>query len=265
MSNDATKPKDEVSPIGYTVYAIIPARVGSKAVPKKNIKLLGGYPLIAFSIVAAQLSREIGRVVVSTDSEEIGDIAKRFGAEVPFLRPPDLARDNSTNIDFIHHAIGWFDEREGNQPDILVQLLPTTPLREPAIIDAAIRTFLASDEATSLRTVHELPEPPQKMMGIKDGFLEGLFPDDPRPEYYNLPRQLFPKAYLPNSYADIFRTTHINRSGMLFGNRILAFVTDATVEIDQPEEFAYLEYLVERHDYPIHQCLRSGFPDFPAA
>jgi len=247
------------------VVAVIPAREGSKGVPKKNIKLLGEYPLIAYSIAAARLSKEIGRVVVSTDSLEIADIAKQFGAEVPFLRPRDLAQDNSTNMDFIRHTLDWFNNHEGSQPDILVQLLPTTPLREPEVVDSAIRTFLANDAATSLRTVHELPEPPQKMMGMEGEFLVGLFPDDPRPEYYNLNRQAFPAAYHPNSYVDIFNTSYVNHSGELFGDRILAFITDVAVEVDQPAELAYLEYLVERHDYQIHAYLRSGFPHPPAA
>ena len=107
-----------------------------------------------------------------------------------------------------------------------MQLLPTTPLREPAIIDEAVERFLVNDEATSLRAIHGLSEPPQKMMGMDAGFLVGIFPDDPRSEYYNLNRQAFPTAYHPNSYADIFGVTYIYRCGMLFGNHILPFVTD---------------------------------------
>lgn len=244
-------------------YAIIPARNGSKGVPKKNIKHLGGYPLIAYSIIAARLCKEIDRVIVSTDSQEIADIAQKFGAEVPFLRPEELAQDSSTNMDFIRHALDWFHDHEKHLPDLLIQLLPTTPLRDPEVITSAIRVAKDNPDATSVRSVHMLAEPPQKMMGLQDGFLVGLFPDDSRPEYYNLNRQAFPPAYHPNSYVDIFKTAFVNRSGRLFGDRILAFATTTAPEVDLPEDFEYLEYLVERRDHMICRHLRNTFPLAP--
>ena len=245
-------------------FAIIPARGGSKGVPGKNIMLLGGYPLIAFSIVAAKLCSDIERVIVSTDSPEIADIAKSYGAEVPFLRPPELAQDTSPDVDFIRHALDGLQSHEGSQPDFLVQLRPTTPLRDPALINSAIRTIKSNAEATSLRSAHELPEPVQKMMGIRDGFLVGLSPDDPRPEYYNLPRQAFPASYHPNGYVDIIRTDFVRRSNSLHGHRILAFITPAAVEVDRPEDFEYLEYLIEKGSHPLHKYLKANFPSHRA-
>lgn len=242
------------------IFAIIPARGGSKGVPKKNIKLLGGYPLIAFSIVAAKLCSEIERVIVSTDSPEIADIARSYSAEVPFLRPPELAQDTSPDIDFILHALDWLQSHEGGQPDFLVQLRPTTPLRDPALIDSAIRTIKSNAEATSLRSVHGLPEPPQKMMGIRDGFLVGLFPRDPRPEYYNLPRQLFPPAYHPNGYVDIIKTSFVMSGSSLHGPCILALITPVSVEVDRPEDFEYLEYLIAKKGHPLYEYLKANFP-----
>jgi len=242
------------------VFVIIPARSGSKGVPRKNIRLLGGYPLTAFSIVAAKMWSEIERVVVSTDSAEIAEIAKFYGAEVPFLRPPELAQDTSLDIDFIRHALDWFQSHEGSQPDLLIQLRPTTPLRDPALIDSAIRTIQSNAEATSLRSVHEIQEPVQKMMGIRDGLLIGLFPDDPRSEYYNLPRQAFPPSYHPNGYVDIIRTDFVMRGSSLHGPRILAFVTPVAVEVDRPEDFEYLEYLVEKKGHPLYEYLMANFP-----
>ena len=242
------------------IFAIIPARGGSKGVPKKNIELLGGYPLIAFAIVAAKLCSEIERVIVSTDSPEIADIAKSYGAEAPFLRPPELAQDTSPDIDFIRHATDWFQSHEGSQPDFLVQLRPTTPLRDPALIDSAIRAIQSNAGATSLRSAHELQEPVQKMMGIRAGFLVGLFPDDPRPEYYNLPRQVFLPSYHPNGYVDIIRTDFVRRNNGLNGPRILAFTTPVAVEVDRPEDFEYLEYLIEKKGHPLCDYLEANFP-----
>ena len=236
-----------------TVCALIPARGGSKGVPKKNIKLVGGRPLIAYSIAAARLCQAIDRVVVSTDCSEIAAVAASYGAEVPFLRPARLARDTSSDIDFIRHALDWFQSNEGRRPDLLVHLRPTTPLRDPVLIQKAIELIRRNKKATSLRSVHELPEPPQKMMAIKNGFLTGLFPGDPRPEYYNLPRQAFPAAYHPNGYVDIIRTGFVSRQESLHGPFILAVVTPAAVEIDTPEDFAYLDYVVENKGHPLQQ------------
>ncbi|MDA2934002.1 acylneuraminate cytidylyltransferase family protein [Acidobacteria bacterium AH-259-D05] len=240
------------------VVAIIPARGGSKGIPEKNIKLLGGYPLIAFSTIAAKLCSQIDRVIVSTDCPEIADIAKSYCAEVPFLRPPELARDNSPDMDFVHHALNWLEDYEGGVPKFMVHLRPTTPLRDPILVDLAINTMKSENDATSLRSVHELSEPPQKMFGIQHGFLVGLFPNDPRPEYYNFPRQTFPPAYYPNGYVDIIRTDFVRRSQNLHGDRILAFTTPATVEMDGLEDFEYAEYLLERRGHPLHEHLKAN-------
>ena len=240
-----------------TVCALIPARGGSKGVPKKNAKLAGGHPLIAYSIAAAKLCRAIDRVIVSTDCSGIASIAESYGVEVPFLRPARLAADSSPDIEFVRHALEWFQSNEGSRPELLVHLRPTTPLRDPVLIQAAIELIRQNERATSLRSVHELAEPPQKLMGIENGFLTGLFPSDPRAEYYNLPRQAFPPAYHPNGYVDILRADFVSRQESLHGPSILAFVTPVVVEIDTPEDFAYLEYLVESEGHPLDQYWKA--------
>ncbi|MBT6052972.1 MAG: acylneuraminate cytidylyltransferase family protein, partial [Candidatus Scalindua sp.] len=118
--------------------AIIPARSGSKGVPRKNIYFLGGHPLIAYTIAAAVLSSYIERVIVSTDSEEIAGIARDYGAEVPFLRPLEFARDHSSDREYLLHTMQWFQDSEGHVPEYWVHLRPTTPLREVGIVDQAI-------------------------------------------------------------------------------------------------------------------------------
>ena len=240
-------------------YAIIPARGGSKGVPRKNIKLLKGFPLIAYSIAAAKLSEMTNRVIVSTESSKIAEIAQKYGAEVPFLRPPEYAQDRSPDIDFVRHAIDWFAKNETNQPELFVHLRPTTPLRDAALIDKAIGDIIRNNEATALRSVHELAEPPQKMFGIKHGYLTGLFPHETRPEYYNLPRQAFPKAYHPNGYVDIIRAEYVIKTNTLHGPRMIGFVTPFTIEIDYPDDFSHLEYSLEKGSHPLCEYLTQNY------
>lgn len=242
------------------VYSIIPARGGSKSVPSKNIKRLGGYPLIAFSIIAAKMTRDIDRVVVSTDSPQIAKIAKKYGAEVPFLRPAKLAEDKSTELEFVTHFINWFKKHEGHTPDLLIHLLPTTPLRNPKKIEEAIKMMKTAPVGSSLRSAHELAEPPQKMFQInKKGFFEGFFPDDPRPNYFNLPRQMFPKAYHPNGYVDITRPKLVLKNNKVHGLKIIAFVTENITEIDRHEDFKYLEYQIKKTNNPVYGYLKKNF------
>lgn len=238
------------------IYSIIPARGGSKGVPGKNIKLLGDYPLIAYSIIASKLSSSIERTIVSTDSQEIADTALFYGAEVPFLRPAELAQEKSTDLELFQHAIGWLKQKDMIVPDLLIHLRPTTPLRIPSEIDRAINYLKEQPDAQSLRSAHELPEPPQKMFQINEkGFFKGFFPEDPRPEYYNLPRQLFPKAYHPNGYVDIIKTYFVQKTNSLHGSKILAFITSSMVEVDKLEDFEYLEYQLTQYSNPIYEYL----------
>jgi CMP-N-acetylneuraminic acid synthetase len=230
-----------------SAVALIPARGGSKGVPGKNLYSLAGMPLVGWSVFAARRCASLARVVVSTDSAQIAEVARRYGAEVPFMRPDELAGDASPDRAYIDHALDFF-RREGREPEQLVILRPTTPLRQPERIDAAVKLIQLKRDATSLRSVHPLPEPPQKMMGIEDGWLTGLFPHDPRPEYYNLPRQSFPVAYQPNGYVDIVTRAWLQSSPAgIFGPRVLAFVTEPAVEVDTREAFDLLEFQISRN------------------
>jgi CMP-N-acetylneuraminic acid synthetase len=241
------------------VYAIIPARGGSKGIPGKNVKPLDGHPVIAYSVVAAKACPAIARVLVSTDSREIADLAAAYGAEVPFLRPAALAGDRSPDRDFIIHALDWLRNNEGREPDFFMHLRPTTPLRDPALLGRSVVALAGDGDATALRSAHELPEPPQKMFGISAaGYFEGLFPHDPRPEYYNLPRQTFPPAYHPNGYVDILRTAFVRGHDVLHGPRIKAFVTPTAVELDAPDDFALLEFQIARAGNPLRAALDAA-------
>jgi CMP-N-acetylneuraminic acid synthetase len=239
------------------IVGIIPARGGSKGVPKKNIKEIGGFPMIAYSVIAGQLAGKIDRCIVSTDSQEIADIAKNYGADVPFLRPSEFATDSSTDIEYIKHAIDWFDENEGYVPEYWVLLRPTTPLREPKVINEAITEMIAHPEATSLVSIHEFAETPGKMFGIQDGFLHGLCPMDPRPEYFTLPRQAFAPSYFGNGYVDIVKTSTILNHNSCFGSRMFGFEAPETGEIDVPEDFKKVEFYLSNSNNSIQKYLEA--------
>jgi CMP-N,N'-diacetyllegionaminic acid synthase len=240
-----TKPFPKIDMDQPDIVGIVPARGGSKGVPGKNTRDLGGFPLIAYSIAAGCLSG-LERTIVSTDSNEIASVAREFGGEVPFLRPSDISGDKSTDREFLEHAIAWFEANEGYTPEYWALLRPTTPLRDPKTIDAAIDLITSQPEATSLISVHEFPENPGKMFGMSDNYLHGLCPLDPRPEYFALPRQDFAPAYFGNGYIDIVRTSTIREMNSCFGSRMLGFETPDTGEIDIEDDFKKVEYFLSR-------------------
>jgi len=230
-----------------SMIAIIPARSGSKGVPGKNIKLLGGIPLFAFSIIAAKMMSSVSRVIVSTDSSEYAEIAKEYGAEVPFLRPSEISDDKSTDYDLFLHALKWFQEHEKFTPEYLLHLRPTTPLREPKIMEEAVKLFdLNKSLATSLRSGHSAPESPYKWF-LKDenNFFKGLR-DDLTPEKVNLPRQSFPSVYIPDGYIDILKSSIILETGTLHGDKMLVFESPFCVELDTMDDFEYLEFQIQK-------------------
>ena len=235
-----------------TMIAIIPARSGSKGVPGKNIKLLGGIPLFAFSIIAAKMMPSVSRVIVSTDSEEYAQIAKGYGAEVPFLRPNEISGDKSTDFDLFLHALNWFKENENLIPEYILHLRPTTPLRNTQIMEEAVKLFFENKNlASSLRSGHSAPESPYKWF-LKDenNYFKGLR-DDLTPEKVNLPRQSFPSIYIPDGYIDILKSSVILDSGTLHGDKMLVFESPFCVEVDTKDDFEYLEFQIEKEGSPI--------------
>ncbi|HIP49651.1 MAG TPA: acylneuraminate cytidylyltransferase family protein [Lutibacter sp.] len=153
---------------GKTFLAIIPARGGSKGLPGKNIKVLCGKPLIAWSIEAGLKSKYIDEVMVTTDSQEIADIAQKYGANVPFLRPKELATDTATTFDVIKHTISFYKEKLKKEFDYIVLLEPTSPLREKDDIDNMIKKIVSNetyfDSIVSIGEVHEHPSIMKKIV-----------------------------------------------------------------------------------------------------
>lgn len=220
------------------VFAIIPARSGSKGVKNKNIRLLNGYPMIAYTIAAAKLSENIDRVIVSTDSEQYAEIARKYGAEVPFLRPAEISGDTSTDIEFMRHAINWFYENEGKVPEYWVHLRVTCPLRNPKIIDEGIAKIKSHPEATCLLSVNKVEDylTAYKWL-VKDGeeYVKSIFFENN--DDANMPRQSYPDTYIPNIYVDVLTTKNIVADDRLHGNTMVCFETAPTVDVDTDRDF----------------------------
>ncbi len=236
------------------VIAIIPARSGSKGVIDKNIALLGEHPLLAFSIIAAQLAG-VDRVILSTDSEEYAAIGRRYGAETPFIRPTAFSTDTSTDLDFMKHAMVALQEHDGTVPEFWVHLRPTTPLRDPRVINKAIIEISERIDATSLRSAHVAIESPFKWF-LKDshGYFEGLVPELTSADV-NRPRQSFPPVYVPNGYVDVVRRSHVLDAGELHGNKMLVFETQHCVEVDSPSELDLIRLHLDRDGSPLLSSL----------
>ncbi len=229
------------------IVALIPARAGSKGVPDKNVKLLAGHALLAWSIAACLKSAAIERVIVSTDSPDYAELSIKLGAEAPFLRPAEISGDRSTDQEFIVHALDWL-AAQGEVPEFIVHMRPTTPLRDPRLIDAAVELFLAAPEATALRSVHEMPESAYKSFEIApSGRLKRLGSDSTALDAANNARQQFPATYQANGYVDVLSTAFIRRTGLIHGDRVIPFITPPVVEVDTAEDFAHLEFQVSRH------------------
>ena len=230
------------------IIAVIPARSGSKGVPDKNIKLLAGKPLIAYSIAVAKKSKLINRTIVSTDSKKYASLAKEYGAEVPFLRPAELAGDTSTDYEFVKHLLDWLKSNENCQPDYLVHLRPVVPLRDSRIIDSAIEAFINNTEATSLRSAHEMSETAYKKFEIEGNYFKAVGSDSFELDALNEPRQKYFKTYDPNGYVDVLKTSFVLSENKIHGNRVMPLITPMSYEIDAEEDFEYLEWQINKND-----------------
>jgi N-acylneuraminate cytidylyltransferase len=229
------------------IVALIPARSGSKGIPHKNIKLLGGHPLIEWSIVACKAAASIDTVLVSTDSEEYAQLSRKMGAEAPFLRPAEIAGDRSTDYDFIKHALDWFSQN-GGEPEYIVHVRPTTPFRDPVLIDQAISAFINHSQATSLRSVHPMSESAYKTFEIApDGQLKRVACESTELDVANNPRQQFPTTYIANGYVDVLATAFIRKTQLIHGDHVLPFITPVVAEVDTNEDFFMLEMELQNH------------------
>jgi len=237
------------------VLAVIPARGGSKTIPRKNIRLLAGRPLVAYSIAAGLEARSVSRVIVSTDDEEIADVCRQYGAEVPFLRPAEFSQDTSPDLPVFQHALRWLEEDEQYRPQIVVQLRPTSPLRSPTLIDDAVRMLLERPEADCVRGVALPEQTPYKMWQPgDDGFLKPLLTYGDA-ESYNYPRQYFPATYWHTGHIDVMRHETLTQKNSMSGERILPIVIEPLycTDIDTEDDWVYTEWLMKSGKIPVFQ------------
>lgn len=230
------------------VLAIIPARGGSKGIPRKNIKKFAGYPLIAYSIAAGLQSQWVTRVIVSTDDEEIAETARKYGAEVPFFRPSEFAQDKSLDLPVFQHALQWLAENENYHPDIVIQLRPTSPIRPVGCVDDAIQILLEHPDADSVRGVVPSGQNPHKMWRIHqpDGAMSPLLAVEGIAEPYNAPRQALPPVFWQTGHIDAIRPRVILEKNSMSGDKIMPLFIDPqfTVDIDTPFDWLRYEWLV---------------------
>jgi len=205
------------------VLAIIPARGGSKGIPGKNIRDFAGFPLIAYSIAAARQSKAVTRVIVSTDSPEIAEVALEYSAEVPFIRPAALAEDTTLDYPVFLHALNWLAKNEGYKPDLVVHLRPTSPIRPLDLIDRAVGLLNQNPDADSVRGVVPAGQNPHKMWRISaDGTLSPLLTVAGINEPYNAARQSLPPVYWQTGHIDAIRPEVILEKGSMTGDTNIA-------------------------------------------
>jgi YrbI family 3-deoxy-D-manno-octulosonate 8-phosphate phosphatase len=232
------------------VLAVVQARGGSKSIPRKNIRPLAGHPLIAYSIVAGLDARGVTRLIVSTDDPEVAAIAKDYGAEVPFLRPEALAQDDTPDFPLFRHALHWLKEREAYEPDLVVQLRPTSPFRPTGLVDQAVEVLFANPGADSARGVSVPKQNPYKMWTVsEEGLLQPLLERGDLHEPYNMPRQSLPQVFWQTGHIDVVRRDTILNGHSLTGQRVLPVVVDRQycVDIDTQADWDYAEWLLS-HD-----------------
>jgi len=223
------------------IIGIIPARGGSKRIPKKNIKLLGGKPLIAYSIEAALKSKYINRVIVSTEDREIAKISKKYGAEV-IKRPIELAKDDSSTTEVIKHTITTLNENEKYFPDIVVLLQPTSPLRKVEDIEKAIELFL-NNECKSVVSVCKYRENPYWSLKIEKGYAKPVFGWD----YFLKRSQDLPRVYTLNGAIFITTVKNLFKYNGFFNDKICLYImpVDRSIDIDEEVDFKFAGLLLK--------------------
>ena len=206
--------------------------------------------MIVYSIAAASRAACVTRTVVSTEDEEIAAVARRFGADVPFLRPPDLAGDRVPDLPVLANVLEGLAEREGYRPDVLVQLRPTSPARPVTLIDMAVELLVAHPEADSVRAVVPAAQNPHKMWRIdgSSGLMRPLLEVPGVAEPYNAPRQDLPLVYWQTGQIDAVRPEVVLERRSSSGSAILPMVVDSrfAVDIDSDWDLRRAEWLVRR-------------------
>jgi len=232
------------------IMCLILARGDSKRIPQKNIKILAGKPLISYTIECAKQSKYINRIIVSTDDNKIAEISKKYGAEVPFFRPKDISKEDSTELDAFKHALKWLKENENYEPDLIVKLFATSPFRKPSSVDTAIKLLLDNPNADSVRSVTLCSEHPHKMWTIENNRLKSLIPvNQKKKEAHTLSYQLLPTVYIQNASIDVTKPENVWKKDSITGTEILPLIMDfyESIDINNTVDFDLAEMLLKKN------------------
>jgi CMP-N,N'-diacetyllegionaminic acid synthase len=230
----------------HTCVALIPARSGSKRVADKNVRLLNGHPLIAYTIAAALQSNVFSDVIVSTDSEKYAEIARYYGAQVPFLRPVDYAGDKSPDIEWIEYTLKRFQD-EGRQYSCFSILRPTSPFRQAQTIERAWNEFMSEEGVDSLRAVEKCEQHPGKMWVKRGNRLLPLLPlTPPEQPWHSSQYAALPEVYVQNASLEIAWTRVVLDSHTIAGWVVMPFITEGYegFDVNLPYDWQYAEALL---------------------
>jgi len=247
--------------VSSTIVALIPARQGSKRVPGKNVRALQGHPTLAYTIAAALDSGIFARVIVSTDSEDIADVARHYGAEVPFLRPAAMAGDTSPDIVWIDYTLTTMKERHESW-DAFALLRPTSPFRSAATIRRAWQLFLSQTGIDSLRAVEKCTEHPGKMWVVRGERMLPLLPFGPAHQpWHSTPYQALPEVYVQNASLEIAWTRVVAEQRTIAGVSIVPFVTTGYegFDINDARDWALAETLINENAVALPGVSRPPF------
>jgi N-acylneuraminate cytidylyltransferase len=227
------------------IICVIPARGGSKSIPRKNIRLLNGRPLIDYSINYSLNCPLVDKTIVSTEDDEIAKIALNCGAEVPFMRPKELAEDDTEDYPFMKHALDFFDSKDVHF-DAYVLLRPTSPLRAPGLIEAGIALLKKYPQASAIRAVTEAKEHPYRVWKEDGPYIRGYMQSEDNPEPFNISRQMLPKAYFQTGDIEIVRDITL-REGSVNGKNILPLIIKGNfVDIDNESDIELAENILKK-------------------
>ena len=229
-----------------SAVALIPARQGSKRVPGKNVRMLGGHPVLAYTIAPALESGLFDSVIVSTDSEETAAIARHYGAEVPFLRPAQMAGDTSPDIEWLEYTLTTL-RQEGRTWDCFSLLRPTSPFRTAATIQRAWTRFTSQVGVDSLRAVERCSQHPGKMWVVNGDRMTPLLPTPEGVQpWHSTPYQALPPVYVQNASLEIAWTRLVFHGRTIAGDVLVPFVTEGFegFDINDPHDWIVAEHLL---------------------
>jgi CMP-N,N'-diacetyllegionaminic acid synthase len=231
-----------------SIIGLIPARAGSKRVPGKNLKNLNGHPLLAYTISAALQSLVFDRVIVSTECEKTAEIAVKYGAEVPFLRPTEFSQDLSPDIDWVKHLITQ-TKKQGRLSKCFAILRPTSPFRQSNTIKRAWQQFLSNTTVDSLRAVEKCSQHPAKMWVLQGNSMSSVMknPDREKTPWHSMPYQSLPEIYVQNASLEISYCQVPLEKNTIAGDTIMPFLTKdyEGFDVNLPEDWFLANYILQ--------------------